>query len=172
MGNRDVLVSIQAAMGLSSKAMAVACGKQPQNMSHYLSGAKAVGKSSLRGALKHFSEWRVVVHAEVVPLPNPLSSLPKEGGIYALYDTSGSTIYVGQAKNLRAEIQQTLRRKTNFPVRSGPQLSKKKKPQYRDIVGYYSAYGVQSSRLRHNLEALLLRVFPNQSHNNKMGNFR
>jgi excinuclease UvrABC nuclease subunit len=123
------------------------------------------------GAVAHLAEWRVFPHAEVHPIPSSLTSIPATAGVYALYDSSRTAIYVGQTKNLRAELQQTLGRKSNFVVRSGPRLSEKNKPKYSDLARYYSAYEVPSARLRHNLEALLLRVFPNQSHNNKLGEF-
>jgi hypothetical protein len=80
-------------------------------------------------------------------------------------------LYVGQALNLRAEIGQTLGRETNFPVRLGPRLTKKAHRTYRSLTHFLSIYEVPSKRLRHNLEALLLRTFPNQSHNNKLGKF-
>jgi excinuclease UvrABC nuclease subunit len=104
--------------------------------------------------------------AEVEPISHA-KSLPTIPGIYPLYDSSGSVICVGQATNLKQEVVQALNRKMNFPVRQGPTLSKKAHPKYKMVATHISAYEVHSSRMRHNLEALLLRVFPNQSHNNK-----
>ncbi len=121
--------------------------------------------------MRHVGEWQVTVVQEVKPVPKPLTVLPTTPGIYAIYDSSASLIYLGQALNLRAEVNQTLNRKTNFPVRRGPKLSEKARPKYKDLATFLSVYEVPSQRLRHNLEALLLRVFPNQSHNNKLGKF-
>jgi excinuclease UvrABC nuclease subunit len=98
--------------------------------------------------------------------------MPKHGGIYALYDSAGGLLYVGQATNLRVEVRQTLNRAVNFPVRMGPNLSKKRHPKFKSVTHRLSIYVVPSKRLRHNLEALLLRVFANESHNNKLGTFR
>jgi excinuclease UvrABC nuclease subunit len=121
--------------------------------------------------VQHLGEWQVIPIQEVKPIPKSPSTLPTSSGIYALYDSSASLIYLGQALNLREEIRQTPHRKANFHVRRGPQLSVKARPKYRDLVAFLSVYEVSSARLRHNLEALLLRVFPNQSHNNKLGKF-
>lgn len=145
-------------------------GKQSANVNAYCSGRKIPGKAVLRSSLQHAFEWDLITLFELVPLK--ISSLSSSPGIYALYDSSGSILYVGQATNLKAEVNQTLHRNVNFAIRSGPKLSKKKHPKYKDVVHFMSAYEVSSSRVRHNLEALLLRVFPNQSHNNKMGNFK
>jgi hypothetical protein len=51
-------------------------------------------------------------------------------------------------------------------------MAKKARPKYKDLVTYLSAYEVPSKRLRHNLEALLLRILPNQLHNIRLGNFQ
>ncbi len=153
------------------RQFANAIGKQPTNVSQYLSGNKSVGKRTLKSAIHHIGEWQVTVIQEVAPVPKPLTHLPAKPGIYALYDSSGSLIYLGQATSLRSEVAQTLNRAVNFPVRRGPKLSRKATPKYRALTHFLSAYEVPSHRLRHNLEALLLRVFPNQSHNNKLGKF-
>ena len=169
---QEFLRTLKEVTGLSNAELARACGQKVTNLSQYLSGNKRPGKRAVASAVRHLAEWRVVTHAEVVGLPSSWSSVPSTPGVYALYDSSRSVIYVGQATNLRAELQQTLGRKSNFPVRSGPTLSRKNHPKYKDFVRYYSAYAVPSLRSRHNLEAVLLRVFPNQSHNNKLGKFR
>ncbi len=157
---------------LEGAAFARAIGKKYTNVSQYLSGSKDVGPRTLRSAVYHLGEWEVTPILEVAARPSTLSALPQTPGIYALYDSSASILYVGQATRLRAEITQTLNRATNFPVRSGPKLAKKAHPKYKDITTRISAYEVPSARLRHNLEALLLRIFPNQSHNNKLGAFK
>ncbi|MHB1260176.1 MAG: GIY-YIG nuclease family protein [Thermoplasmatota archaeon] len=168
---REFLHTLRDIVGLEGAAFAKAIGKKTSNTSQYLSGAKKPGKRTLHGAVYHLGEWNVTPIFELDPLPK-LSEIPETPGIYALYDSSSNLIYAGQATNLRAELRQTLRRKTNFPIRSGPKLSEKANPEYQEITMRLSAYQVNSVRLRHNLEALLLRMLPNQSHNNKLGNFK
>lgn len=170
--HRDFFALMRDALETDAKGLATATGKQVSNVSQYLSGKKTPGRRASLTAARHLAEWRVVTHFEVSPISSPLSLLPTAGGIYVLYDSGGNVIYLGQAKSLKGEIKATLERATNFPVRSAPKLSVKKKPLYRDLATYFSVYEVHSPRLRHNLEALLLRVFPNQTHNNKLGEFR
>ena len=169
---RRFLCTLGEILQLDGAAFAKAIGKKHANVSQYLSGTKKVGPRTLKSAVYHLGEWEVKALLEVQPKPENLAGIPQSPGIYALYDSSASILYVGQATCLRAEITQTLNRRTNFPVRSGPQLTKKHHPKYKDVTARISAYEVPSARLRHNLEALLLRVFPNQSHNNKLGKFK
>lgn len=146
-------------------------GKKATNVNAYLSGSKIPQKKVLLGAMRHAFEWSVIPLVEVRELVSHKGSVPPVPGIYALFDSSASVVYLGQALNLKTELNQALNRRCNFPVRRGPDLANKHHPRYRDIATHLSAYRVDSKRLRHNLEALLLRFFPNQSHNNKMGNF-
>jgi hypothetical protein len=169
---RQFLHTLSDIVELQGGQLARAIGKRQTNVSQYLSGAKSVGKRTLRGAVYHLGEWQVTPVLEVRPLPSPLTPIPQTPGVYSFYDSSASVIYVGQATRLRAEITSALNRETNFPVRHGPQLSVKRHPRYRDVTKYISAYEIPSARLRHNLEALLLSMFPNQSHNNKLGTFK
>ena len=46
------------------------------------------------------------------------------------------------------------------------------KPRIKDLARYLSMYEIENARLRHNIEALLLRVFINQTHNSNIGKFR
>ena len=138
-------------------------GKQTSNVSDYLSGKKVPGKRLLLSALRHAFEWSVEPILEVAPI-DKANSLPTTPGVYCLYDSSGSVIYAGQASNLKQEVGQALQRKMNFPVRLGPRLSEKTRRKHKDVAAYVSAYEVPSARARHNLEALLLRAHPNQSH--------
>jgi hypothetical protein len=162
---------LSAILDTTGGASAKKIGKMASNTSNYLSGAMTPGKKVLSSALRHALEWEVKPIVEVGPIDHA-KSLSSAPGIYSLYDSSGSVIYVGQATNLKQEVAQALNRKMNFPVRHGPTLSKKAHPKYKIVATHISAYEVHSRRMRHNLEALLLRVFPNQSHNNKMGTFR
>jgi hypothetical protein len=155
-------------LDLNGRAFAKKIGKQQTNVTNYLRGTIVPQKKALHSALRHAFEWEVTPIVEVQSVKEHARGLPKTPGVYCLYDSSGSVIYVGQATNLKLELQ----RCTNFPVRLGlPQLAKKEHRKYKVIASYLSAYSVPSPRMRHNLEALLLRVFPNQSHNNKIGNF-
>jgi len=147
-------------------------GKKTPNVHAYMSGKKSPGKKVLLSALRHAFEWDVTPVAEVEPVGNVVKSFPTNPGVYCLYDSSGSAIYTGQATNLKQEMSLALQRKMNFPVRLGPSLSKKAHPKYKVVATYIAAYEVPSRRVRHNLEALLLRAFPNQSHNNKLGRFQ
>jgi hypothetical protein len=165
------LHTLKEVVELDGGEFAKAIGKKYTNVSQYLSGSKKVGPRTLKTGVYHLGEWIVKPLFEVEPRPN-LTDIPQTPGIYALYDSSASIVYVGQATRLRAEISQALNRKANFPVRAGPYLAKKHRPRYKDITTRISVYEVPSPRLRHNLEALLLRIFPNQSHNNKLGKFK
>jgi hypothetical protein len=157
---------------LSGAEFARRIGKKTPNVHLYMSSKLVPGKKVLLSALRHAFEWDVKTVAEVQPIDEAAASLPTNPGVYCLYDSSGSVIYVGQATNLKQEVGQARQRKTNFPVRLGPKLSTKAHPKYKAVAEYLTAYEVRSTRMRHNLEALLLRAFPNQSHNNKMGRFR
>lgn len=168
----EFLHTLRDVIGLEGAAFAKAIGKEPSNVSQYLSGYKGVGPRTLKSAVKQLGEWNVKAILEVRRKTKTLTEIPQTPGIYAFYDSSASILYVGQATQLRAEITSALNRKTTFPIRSGPQLTKKHRPKYKDVTEFISAYEVPSPRLRHNLEALLLRIFPNQAHNNKLGKFR
>ena len=169
---QEFLIVLSELTGLSRAEFAKACGKQPTNMTQYLNGSKSTTKNTAVSALAHLRDsWAVNLVMEVQPIPN-MSELPTDPGVYALYSSAGDVLYVGQAKSLRAEVRQTLNRKVNFAVRLGPTITKKAHPKYKALAHRMTAYAVESPRLRHNLEALLLRVFLNHAHNNKMGNFK
>ena len=165
-------MTLRDALDTDAKGLARAIGKQTTNVIQYLGGGKVPGPTVIRSAVAQLSEWHVVPRAEVEPTPKSLTELPEDGGIYALYDSGGDLLYVGQAANLRAEVRQTLNRAVNFPIRTGPNLSTKRHPKFKTVTQRISVYVVRSRRLRHNLEALLLRIFANETHNNKLGKFR
>lgn len=170
---REFLQTLKDMTGLTGAAFAKACGKQATNMSSYLSGTKKVSQTTARSAIAHLRDsWPVEKVLEVQPIPRPLTGLTTKPGVYALYGSAGDVLYVGQAKNLRAEVSQTLNRKVNFALRRGPTISKKAHPKYREVAVRMSAYVVEPPKLRHNLEALMLRIYLNEAHNNKMGSFR
>jgi hypothetical protein len=169
--NVEFLQLLSTLLDLDGGAFAHHIGKNPANVNSYLSGAKIPQKKVLLGATRHAFEWDVIPLVEVRALESHKRSVPPVPGIDALFDSSASVVYFGQALNLKSELNQALNRRCTFPVRRGPILARKDRPKYKDIASYVSAYQVNSPRSRHNLEALLLRLFPNQSHNNKMGNF-
>ncbi|MBE3087968.1 MAG: hypothetical protein IMZ71_02470 [Chloroflexi bacterium] len=170
---QEFLQTLSDVTGLTGAAFAKACGKQATNMSSYLRGAKRVSQSTARSAIANLRDsWPVEKVLEVEPIPKPLTKLTTQPGVYALYGSAGDVLYVGQATNLRAEVFQTLNRKVNFTLRRGPRISTKAHPKYKEVSVRMSAYVVGPPRLRHNLEALLLRFYLNEAHNNKMGNFR
>lgn len=169
----EFLNTLMELTALKPGEFAAACGKKSSNMSDYLSGKKRPGRETAASAVRHLREtWDVVPTLEIEPLPKPRTKISTAPGVYAFFSESGETLYVGQAANLQTEIGQTLNRAVNFPLRRGPNLSKKAKPKFKDVVARISAYEVRSARLRHNLEALLLRVYANAAHNNKMGKFK
>jgi transcriptional regulator with XRE-family HTH domain len=170
---QEFLLTLLEATGLSTPQLARACGKPPTNMGQYRLGSKQPGLDTIRGAISSLRDsWPVFDAVEVQTISQWKKKLPQRPGIYALYGSAGNVLYVGQATNLRAEVAQTLNRRANSVVRLGPVIRKKICPKYGAMVAYITAYVVPAARLRHNLEALLLRVFLNQTHNNKMGNFK
>ena len=150
---------------------AKACGKHTANMVNYLQGKPVPQKRFLVGCLSHLHEWGVVPLMEVVPVPDNLNSLPTVPGIYILYDSGAQVLYIGKATSFRAEVRQTLGRQIPVGIRIGPKL-KKVKPKQQDLATHLSLYQIDSPRVRHNIEVLLLRVFANQTHNSNVGTFR
>ena len=104
-------------------------------------------------------------------LTERIEGLPTGPGVYLFKSRSGRVLYIGKAANLQTEIRQTLRRNIPEPVRFGPDLVKSH-PRLSTLATHVSCYAVPSARVRHNLEALLLRVIPNQTHNRNVGKFR
>jgi hypothetical protein len=88
-----------------------------------------------------------------------------------LYDSGAQVLYIGKATSLRSEVRQTLGRAVPVGLRIGPTL-KKKRPKIKDLATHLSLYQIDSPRLRHNTEVMLLRVFANQTHNTNIGNFK
>jgi hypothetical protein len=170
---QEFLLTLREATGLSGVMFAQACGKKPANWGQYLAGRRHPGLGTIKAAIHSLRDsWPVYMVMELEPIPGSLAKLRERPGIYAFYGSSGEVLYVGQATNLRVEVNQALNRRVNSVVRLGPKISKKAHPKYRPMAALISAYEVPAARLRHNLEALLLRMFPNELHNNKMGNFR
>lgn len=157
----DFIRLLATTLGLKGAAFAKKIGKTSANTAAYLGGSKTPGNKVLFSALRHAFEWDVepLFELEEIDSAKKLPGLPS---IYTLYDTSGSAIYVGQATNLKQEVGQARQREMNFAVRLGPNLAKKEHRKYKIVAKHFSAYHVPSARMRHNLEALLLRSFPNR----------
>ena len=109
--------------------------------------------------------------SEVVDVPNERGSLPTSGGVYILYDSAGNVLYIGKAQNFRTEVWQTLGRRIPVGMRFGPDM-RRSRPNIQKLASYMSLYEIENERLRHNIEALLIRVFINQTHNSNIAHFR
>ena len=185
-----------------SKDFADMCGQKPPNMHAYLTGKAKPGPLALEGCVLNAAVSRVfdkpppadtprgrkakgirnkVVSTlftqevtllwEILPVPEQQKSLPRSGGVYVLYDSGTNVLYVGKAKSFRAEVWQTLGRKIPVGMRLGPSM-KRTRPTLWDVAAFVSLYGIENDELRHNVEALLIRVFINQTHNTHIGNFK
>ena len=146
------------------------CDQYDSNMSDYLSGNKTPGDDVLWNCLQYLFEWQVTPQREVEEIPENLNDLPASGGVYILYDSAGNVLYVGKATNFRDEVGNTLGIPVPVGMRFGPRLSRTR-PNKRDLATHLSLYEIKSERFRHNIEALLLRVFINQTHNSNIGKF-
>ena len=109
---------------------------------------------------------------EVEELPERQGDFPESSGVYVLYDSSVNVLYVGKASNFRNEVWTRLDKK-HVPggMRFGPSM-RRQRTVLRDLAVYMSLYEVDNEQLRHNLEALLIRVFVNQTHNSNIGRYR
>ena len=164
----EFLRTLRSLMGLSQAGFARACGKKQSNMSAYLSGKAQPGTKFLTSCVRHIFEWAVHPLMEIEGIPGNLNTLPKTSGLYILYDSVGNILYIGKAKNFRAEVRQTLKRRLPQGIRFGPNLQKKK-PFLREVAVRISLYQILSTRLRHNVEAIFLRAAANQTHNSNIG---
>jgi hypothetical protein len=153
------------------REFARACGKQEGNMSRRLNGRATTGKKFLRTCMENLFGWQISPLREIEPVPTKSSGLPTTGGIYVIYDSAGHVLYVGKATNFRSEVMQTLRRTIPVGIRMGRQF-KSVHPKIRDLAQYISLYSVDSAKLRTNMEAMLLRILINQTHNKNIGKFR
>lgn len=150
---------------------AKACGKKTSNMSRYLSGASTPQARVLKSCITHLFEWAVTPCMEIEEIPETLNSLPNTPGVYVIYDSGGQVLYIGKATSFRAEVRQTLGRNIPVGIRLGPRLVKKQH-KIKELATHLSLYEIESPRLRHNIEVLLLRVFANQTHNSNIGRLR
>ena len=159
----------------STREFAGLCGKQEANISAYLNGSSTPGDRVLRSCLENIIlSWRIEPEREIQPIEGA-KPMPDSGGVYILYDSGGNVLYIGKAKDLSTEVKLSLRKPIppgeRVGLRFGPNLTRKK-PTLRDLAHYVSLYLISDGGLRHNVEALLLRVFANQTYNSAIGHFR
>ena len=133
--------------------------------------AKALRDRVLGSAVSGLFGEEIRACQEVEVISDKQSDLPRFGGVYILYDSAGNVLYIGKAKNFRTEVWQTLGRKIPVGMRLGPNM-RKVKPTIWDLATYFSLYQIDNAQLRHNVEALLIRVFINQTHNSNIGKFK
>ena len=146
----------------TNTSFANACGKQLPNINNYLTGTTEPGSKVLKDCLESLFGWQVKVVAEVKPLPKPITSMTDEPGIYALYDHNFELLYVGQANKLRNEVSQTLNRA--IPGLVGHKIKSR--------VHYCSLYEIKNAKVRHNIEALLIRILGHQTYNTDVEKFK
>lgn len=171
--NIEFLKTMQSMLDLNDRQFAKACGKKPPNMHNYLAGNFIPKKRFLQSSAENLFGWSLKIIMEVERIPTNLNTISTSPGLYILFDSAANVLYIGKATNLRSEIRQTLGRKIPVSIRiNKKQQLKKIRPQIKDLAHYVSAYNIRSSRLRHNLESLLLRVLPNQTHNSNIGKFK
>ena len=158
----------------STSTFAHLCGKTPSNISAYLKGSKIPGDRVLKGCFENIAvsrfAWPIEPEREILSIDDD-SPMPTSGGVYVLYDSGGNVLYIGKATNLRSEVKVALRKPVPVGLRVGTEL-RKTRPALQDLTSYVSLYLIDDARLRHNVEALLLRVFANQTHNANIGRFK
>ena len=170
--NVEFLNTLKTLSGHTSvSGFAKACGKQASHMSNCLAGKLTPQAKFLKSCIVHLNEWAVDPKQEIQPIPANLNLLPATPGVYVIYDSGAQVLYIGKATSFRAEVKQTLSRNIPVGLRLGPSL-KKMQPKIRDLATHLSLYKIDSPRLRHNTEVMLLRVFANQTHNSNIGNFK
>ena len=158
------------------KALCDKTGIQQSNLSDYLQGKKPIRWNRLQSATQDVFGEPPAFHPIVEGYdlmakgyPN-VSELPREGGLYALFDSSMRAIYYGKAKSLYTEVRQTLNRR----VAEVRPLTGSKKHTFWDITTYLSAYTIRrgDADFRHDIEALGLRLIRNNTFNKNSGSFK
>lgn len=132
--------------------------------------AKRIRDDVLGSAISNLFKSGIQPLEEVVSIPEQ-GKLPESGGVYILYDSAANVLYIGKAKSFRNEVRQTLDRSIPVGMRFGPDM-KKSEPTIKELASYMSLYRIDNRGLRHNIEALLIRVFINQTHNKNIANFK
>jgi hypothetical protein len=148
----------------------------PSNLSDYLRGGKTIAWKRLHTATSQvfgvppaFVALLEGHDLETHGLPT-LSKLPKEPGIYGLFDSAMRVLYYGKATSLYAEVRQTLGRK----VAEVRPWSGSKNLTLREITKYISAYTIARSdeAFRHDVEAFGLRFLVNNTFNKNGATFK
>jgi hypothetical protein len=150
-------------------------GIAPQNLAAYLNGNKGISWKRLHAATAEvFGEppaFQPVVEGydlRVRGLPN-LAELPRERGIYGLFDSAMRVVYFGKATSLYAEVRQTLGRKIAEvrPWTGARNLT------FREVSAYLSAYRIirGDAKYVHDVEAFGLRFLVNNTFNKNGGRF-
>ncbi len=151
-------------------------GVRASNLSAYLAGTKKISFDRLESATKKvFGEppaFQPVVegfNVAISGLPT-IAQLPKEPGIYALYDSAMRVIYFGKATSLYMEVRQTLKR----AVAEVRPWTGNKNLTFKDITTYLSAYRITrgDGKFIHDIEALGLRILVNNTFNKNGGSFK
>lgn len=153
----------------SVREFARLCGKAEGNMSKYLSGKVAPGDRVLQSCIRNIARASITWEAEREGKPLGRARLPTIAGIYILYDSGGNVVYIGKASDFSLEVNVALNKTTTLRV--GPKLARRS-IKLKEIATHVSLYMVEDPTTRHNLEALLLRVFANQTHNVNIGKIR
>lgn len=133
--------------------------------------AKRIRNDVLSSAISNLFDREIQPLGEVVFIPERQRELPEPGGVYVLYDSAANVLYIGQATSFRTEVWQTLRRNIPVEMRFGPDM-RTSRPAFRKLASYMSLYRIDNARLRHNIEALFIRVFINQTHNSNVARYR
>jgi hypothetical protein len=60
-------------------------------------------RQMLRGSARSLGQWRVRIFDEKFGA-DFLAGVPREPGIYRMYDAAGGLLYVGKARNLRRRL--------------------------------------------------------------------
>ncbi|MCF8032402.1 MAG: hypothetical protein K9K66_05880 [Desulfarculaceae bacterium] len=156
----------------AKKDFAQACGRKTPNITNYLSGTSVPGEKVLKActqAIAIRAVWESVEPlVEIGPIPLQQKDIPKKAGVYILFDAEGNAKYIGKAKNFYSEVWQTLNRQISVDVRLGDPLVNSK-PKLKEICHRYSLYKISDKVMRDKLEALLLRIFINHTHNMNIG---
>ena len=143
----------------------------PDDNGEFARKAKKLRRDVLDSVTSNLFGREIESFSEVVDVQSKRGDLPTSGGVYILYDSAGNVLYIGKAQNFRTEVWQTLGRPIPVGIRFGPDM-KKSKPTIRKLASYMSLYEIKNARLRHNIEALLIRVFINQTHSSNIAHFR
>ena len=168
---QEFLTTLQDVTDTTVNELADLIGKKQPNVSDYLSGDKKVGKSAIKSGVRHLAEWSVMEDKVMLPIANK-ANICTHPGIYFIYDSSGNCVYLGQARNLKTEVNLRLDSKIlRHGIWRNPEL-KRTRHKIKAVAHFVTTYRVDSVRLRHNLEALFLRTVINQTQNSKLGKFK